>query len=70
MARGERLLERMRANEMKEAGQFHEAIELARTRPALVKTLTLASVPLEPPQPDRAVLDGSDLIPISGSDDL
>lgn len=29
------------------------AIELARTRPALVKTLTLASVPLEPPQPDQ-----------------
>ena len=29
------------------------AIELARTRPALVKTLTLASTPLEPPQPSN-----------------
>ena len=29
------------------------AIELARTRPALVTTLTLASVPLEPPKPDQ-----------------
>src|SRR5688572_7732640 len=29
------------------------AIELARTRPELVKTLTLASTPLEPPQPDK-----------------
>lgn len=29
------------------------AIELARTRPGLVKTLTLASVPLEAPKPDE-----------------
>jgi 3-oxoadipate enol-lactonase len=29
------------------------AIELARLRPGLVKTLTLASVPLDPPQPDK-----------------
>ena len=29
------------------------AIELARMRPELVKTLTLASVPLDPPQPDK-----------------
>jgi 3-oxoadipate enol-lactonase len=29
------------------------AIELARTRPELVRTLTLASTPLEPPQPQK-----------------
>jgi 3-oxoadipate enol-lactonase len=29
------------------------AIELARLRPELVKTLTLASVPLDPPQPSK-----------------
>lgn len=29
------------------------AIELARTHPELVKTLTLASTPLEPPQPQK-----------------
>jgi pimeloyl-ACP methyl ester carboxylesterase len=29
------------------------AIELARSRPELVKTLTLASVPLDPPQPEK-----------------
>ena len=29
------------------------AIELARTRPELVKTMTLASTPLEPPQPQQ-----------------
>src|SRR4051812_30233783 len=29
------------------------AIELSRLKPELVKTLTLASVPLDPPQPDK-----------------
>jgi pimeloyl-ACP methyl ester carboxylesterase len=29
------------------------AIELARARPGLVKTITLASTPLEPPKPDQ-----------------